>query len=153
MPNSYPTWRSNAVVCLMRMEDRWISKPFFISFTVSAEDFLNRQQNFIALLCSFFKSIFKSSDLRWVTKTTSTKIVVTRQWNVIIGRNFALLLGCALQWVVLSSEASSHLFLVNLCRTTPTKMLEMFLDVPPLRMMDGGGCSINGSIPIGNNLI
>ncbi len=77
-----------------------------INFTVSATDFFNRQQNFIALFCSFFKSIFESS--------TFTKIAVTRQWKVISRWDFdhwcrisitdhATLLGCALQWAVLPS--------------------------------------------------
>ncbi len=59
-----------------------------INFTFLMADFFNWQQNFIALLCSFFKSIFESSNLRGVTKTIFTKIIVTQQWKVITSWNF-----------------------------------------------------------------
>ncbi len=78
---------------LIPMEDRWISKLFLISvrFVYQFQSPLQISlinKNFIALLCSFFTSIFKSLNLRGVTKTTFTKITVTQQWKVITKWNF-----------------------------------------------------------------
>ncbi len=85
---------------------------------------LTKQQNFIALLCSFFTSIFESSNLRGVTKTTFTNIAVPRQWKVIIWWNFdhwhrihcrsycTVWLHAAVGSFAIQSD--SHLFLDNL---------------------------------------
>ncbi len=91
---SSPTW-SNAAVSLPSEKAlcKWKIVEFpshsssvcalCINFTVSIADLLNQKQNFITLLCSFYTFIYKSSNLRGVTKTTFTKIMVTRQWKVI----------------------------------------------------------------------
>ncbi len=100
MPNSCPTWESNAAVFLPSEKTvcQWkiIKSPShsswvyasYINFTVSIANFFKWQQNVIIFFCSFFTSVFKSSNLWWETKTTSTKIAVTRQWKVITTWNF-----------------------------------------------------------------
>ncbi len=94
------TWGSNAAVFLPSVKTLCQQKivkslshsssvyTSCINFTVSAAVFFYWQQNFIALLCSFFTFIFESSNLRVVTKTTFTKIAVTWQWKVITRWNF-----------------------------------------------------------------
>ncbi len=92
---SWTTWGSNAVAS-QRLEKalcqwKFVESPSHpssmytscINFTISTAGFFNWQQSFIALLCSFFTSIFKKLNSRGVTKRTFTKIVVTRQWKVI----------------------------------------------------------------------
>ncbi len=59
-----------------------------INFAVSAADSFNRQQNFIAHLCSFSAFIIENFNLRGVTKTTFAELRVTRQWKMITRWNF-----------------------------------------------------------------
>ncbi len=100
MLNGCPTWGSNAAVSLPVEKGLYLWKivespshfssvyASCINFTASAADFFNRQRNFVALLCTFYPSIFESLNLQVATKSTFTKIVITRQWQMLTKWNF-----------------------------------------------------------------